>query len=52
MKTYQEPQENEGNDGFIWSKRLAVLWTMGLTVAAALVGGGFFINGGFIGFSQ
>jgi len=44
MSFYREPQENEGHDGFIWSKRVfAVL----LAVGIALIGAGNVLAGGF-----
>jgi len=50
----QKPLENqnEGNDGFLWSRAQALLWSLSMTVAAALL----LLSqpdvlGGFIGFS-
>jgi hypothetical protein len=44
MSHDREPQDNEGHDGFIWSKRVfAVL----LALSIALIGAGNALAGGF-----
>jgi hypothetical protein len=44
MSHYREPKDNEGHDGFIWSKRLfAVIMALGI----ALIGAGNALAGGF-----
>lgn len=44
MAFYREPQDNEGNDGFIWSKRVLALV---LAIGIALIGAGNVLAGGF-----
>lgn len=47
----QKPQDNEGNDGYIWSKRLVVACIVSILLVLALAGAGLpIICGGFIGF--
>jgi hypothetical protein len=44
MSHFREPQDNEGHDGFIWSKRaFAIL----LALVLALIGAGNVLAGGF-----
>jgi len=44
MSHHHEPQDNEGHDGFIWSKRLfAVI----LALSVALISAGNALAGGF-----
>jgi hypothetical protein len=44
MSFYRDPQENEGHDGFIWSKRVLALI---LAVGLALIGAGNVLAAGF-----
>lgn len=46
MMDYREPKDNEGNDGYIWGKGLAMLASLSLTLLV------LFMNGGFIGFGK
>ena len=47
----QEPQENEGHDGYIWSRRMVMVWIVSLLLVLALAGAGLpIICGGFVGF--
>ena len=46
----RETKNDDGNDGYIWSKRISMVWSVSLSLALAMIISGSRVAcGGFIG---